>query len=35
MDGAEGLAMDPAEFADWLSGIARLSDEQIAVALTE
>jgi hypothetical protein len=35
MDGAEGLAMDPAEFADWLSGIAGLSGEQIAVALTE
>ena len=27
--------MEAGEFADWLSGIGRLSDEQIALALTE
>ena len=31
----EGQAMEAAEFADWLSGVGRLSDEQIALALTE
>jgi len=32
---AEGRAMEAAEFADWLSRIGRLSDEQVALALTE
>ena len=27
--------MEAGEFADWLSGIGRFSDEQIALALTE
>lgn len=27
--------LEAGEFADWLSGIGRLSDEQVALALTE